>query len=78
MVISIRFKDKNKVFRGKVYDFLLHEEEEIPKEGDIVRLLDESFDYRFYGTRVRVEAVRKRRKEDLNLEVVRYIKKDLD
>jgi len=78
MVISIRFKDKNKVFQGKVYDFLLHEEEEIPKEGDIVRLLDESFDYRFHGTRVRVEAVRKRKKEDLNLEVVRYIKKDLD
>lgn len=78
MVISIRFKDKNKVFRGKVYDFLLHEEEETPKEGDIVRLLDENFDYRFYGTRVRVEAVRKRRKEDLNLEVVRYIKKELD
>ena len=58
MIISIRFKDKNKVFRGKTYDFNLVKGARVPKQNDIVRMVDENGDYRFYGTRVRVENIR--------------------
>ena len=57
MIISIRFKDKNKVFRGKIYDFNLVKGARVPKQNDIVRMVDENGDYRFYGTRVRVENI---------------------
>lgn len=58
MIISIRFKDKNKVFRGKTYDFNLIKGARVPKKNEIVRMVDSNNDYMFYGTRVRVEAVR--------------------
>ena len=46
MVITVQFKDRNKNFRGRTYDYLLHKEEDIPKNGDIIRMMDEN-DIRF-------------------------------
>ena len=40
MVITVQFKDRNKNFRGKTYDYILHKEETIPKNGEIIRLMD--------------------------------------
>lgn len=57
-IVTIRFKDKNKVFRGKTYDYILFQNEDIPKVGDIIRMLDQNYEYICYGTRVRVEQVR--------------------
>ena len=45
MVITVQFKDRNKNFRGKTYDYLLHKEEDIPKNGDIIRMMDENYNY---------------------------------
>lgn len=57
-IISVRFKDKNKVFKGKTYDYILFQEEDIPKVGDIIRMLNQDYEYICYGTRVRIEQVR--------------------
>lgn len=79
MVISVQFKDKNKNFRGKSYDYLLHKEEKIPCRGEIVRLMDEDYEYKHYGTRVMVTKVRMAATEDRDkLDVVRYISTTLD
>ena len=56
-IISVQFKNKSKEFVGKSYDFLLNAEEETPKRGDIIRLMDNNDSWLFYGTRVRVEDV---------------------
>lgn len=76
MIISIRFKDKNKIFRGKVYDFNLVKGAKVPKQNDIVRMVDENGDYCFYGTRVRVENVRNG--YDNQLDYVDTIESDLN
>ena len=78
MVISIQFKDKYKVFKGKLYDFKLAKGEEIPKKNSVVRLMDnKAKDYLFYGTRVRVADVKFDVNED-ELEEVTYIESSLD
>lgn len=58
MFISVQFKDKNKVFRGKHYDYEIANGEEIPKVGSIIRMMDENYDFVCYGTRVKVMAVK--------------------
>lgn len=79
MKISIRFKDKNKVFRGRTYDYLLAKDEEVPKVGDIIRLLDNDYNYLHYGTRTRVENVSAAKEEDKGLLTkVRLIQSSLD
>lgn len=79
MIISVQFKDKNKNFRGKSYDCLLHKEERIPRCGEIVRLMDEDYEYKHYGTRVMVTNVRMAATGDKDkLDVVRYISTTLD
>lgn len=59
MYISAMFKDKNKVFKGKAYDFELHPSETVPPVGSIVRLMDEDYEYLYYGTRMKVVGVKK-------------------
>lgn len=59
MFISVQFKDKNKNFRGKCYDYELVEGIEVPATGSIIRMLDEDYDFVCYGTRVKVTAVKK-------------------
>ncbi len=73
MVITVQFKDRNKNFRGKTYDYLLHKEEDIPKNGDIIRMMDENYGYLYHGTRTRIVNVRKETGRDMGLKVIRYI-----
>ncbi len=54
MFITVQFKDKNKIFRGKTYDYELNEEEKIPEKGSIIRMVDNNYNYICYGTRVKV------------------------
>lgn len=58
MYISVQFKDRNKVFKGKTYDYKLDEKEKIPKKGAIVRMFDEDNEFVAYGTRVKVVDVK--------------------
>ena len=73
MVITVQFKDRNKNFRGRTYDYLLHKEEDIPNNGDIIRMMDENYNYLCYGTRTRIVNVRKEMERDSGLKVIRYI-----
>ena len=78
MFIGVQFKNRNKEFTGKVYDFELHKDEDIPKEGDIVRLMDEDFIYVFNGTRVKVVEVKAKLATPEEVGVVRYIESSMD
>ena len=73
MVITVQFKDRNKNFRGRTYDYLLHKEEDIPNNGDIIRMMDENYNYLYYGTRTRIVNMRKETERDMGLKVIRYI-----
>lgn len=77
-IISVQFKNKNKEFTGKIYDFLLNNEEEAPSNGDIIRLMDNSYDYKFYGTRLKVVDAKFVAEPPLDLEEVRYLKASMD
>ena len=79
MVVTVQFKDRNKIFRGKTYDYLLHKEEDIPKSGDIIRMMDESYGYLYHGTRVKVISLRHSVPSDKEkLSVIRYVAATLD
>ena len=78
MFIGIQFKNKKKEFVGKTYNFELSEGEDIPTEGDIVRLMDEDYDLMFYGTRTKVVKVTPSIENKDNLIKVRYIKVSLN
>ena len=74
MVITVQFKDRNKNFCGKTYDYILHGEEKLPKNGAIIRMMDSEYNYICNGTRVRVESVRHTSVSDmLKLSTIRYI-----
>lgn len=57
MFISVQFKDKNMNFRGKLYDY---EVSVAPKQGAIIRMLDENNNYVAHGTRVKVVEVKEK------------------
>lgn len=57
MFISVQFKDKNKIFKGKTYDYELLTNV-TPQVGDIIRMLDKDNEPVCYGTRVKVVAVK--------------------
>jgi hypothetical protein len=78
MVVSVKFKDKNKIFRGHSYDYRLNKEEKIPKVGAIIRMMDNDYNWKCYGTRVRIENIRKETVEDINLDEIRYLETTLD
>lgn len=59
MVVSVQFKNKDKVFLGKEYDYLLSNEEEVPKKGSIIRMMDTDYNFLYSGTRVKVVGVKK-------------------
>lgn len=58
MVVSVQFKNKNKEFTGRIYDYELCEGEVVPEKGDIIRMLDENYELMCYGTRVKVVDVK--------------------
>lgn len=76
MYISVQFKNKNKDFVGKAYDYLLNKEEIPPEKGDIIRMMDDNYNYICYGTRVKVVDVVNADKD--NLTSIRYVKTTLD
>lgn len=47
MYITVQFKDKFKVFKGKTYDFELAPAEEIPKVDSIIRMYTPDFSKQF-------------------------------
>lgn len=60
MFITIQFKDSKGTFHGRTYDYELCEDEAEPIQcGDIIRMMDENYDYLCYGTRVKVLDVKK-------------------
>lgn len=58
MFVTVQFKDRNKVFKGRTYDYLLNREETVPQVGQIIRLMDDNYSYLCYGTRVKVVGVK--------------------
>jgi hypothetical protein len=78
MFISVQFKNRNNEFVGKTYDFELHKDEDVPTEGDIVRLMDKDFEYKFYGTRVKIVEVKAELAAPAEVDVVRYIESSMD
>lgn len=59
MFVNVQFKNRQKQFTGKIYSYELCSDEITPKENDIIRLMDENYNYINYGTRVRVNSTSK-------------------
>lgn len=78
MVISVQFKDSNKIFRGKTYDYILNKNEEPPKKNSIIRMMDKNYDWIANGTRVLVKDIREDKFTDTNLLEIKYINATLD
>ena len=77
MFVTVQFKDRNKVFKGRTYDYLLNREETVPRVGQIIRLMDDNYNYLCYGTRVKVVGVKETSevKEPVS---VRYVEASLE
>lgn len=79
MYVNVKFKNRKMEFIGKTYSYELAADEEVPKDGEIVRLMDEDYNYLNHGTRIRVESTSKvpvgKVAEYLR---VRYVKATLD
>lgn len=58
MFISVQFKNKEKIFGGKHYDFELIQGDEVPAIGSIIRMMDEDYNFVCYGTRVKVTGIK--------------------
>ena len=58
MFITVQFKDKNKVFKGRTYDFKLAKDVVPPRSGDIIRMYNEDGGKCCNGTRVKVVDVK--------------------
>lgn len=58
MFITVQFKDKEKNFKGKKYDFKLAKNEALPRSGDIIRMYNEDGGKCCNGTRVKVVDVK--------------------
>ena len=82
MYITVQFKNKNKDFVGKLYDYALNKEETPPKQGDIIRMMDDNYNYKFYGTRVKVVDVFNNEKKlnvpKENVASIRYIQSSME
>lgn len=76
MVVSVQFKNRDKQFVGKTYDYELCEDERVPTKGDIIRMLDENYDLMCYGTRVKVVDVK--RSSDRVQTKIRYMEASMD
>ena len=58
MFITVQLKDKNKVFKGRTYDFKLAKDVVPPRSGDIIRMYNEDGGKCCNGTRVKVVDVK--------------------
>lgn len=77
MFVTVQFKNKDKVFRGKTYDYELSEEEVVPERNSIIRMLDEDYNYICNGTRVKVVDI-KDSSISAGATKIRYISTTLD
>lgn len=60
MYITVQFKDKNKVFKGRQYDYILNDnEKKIPEKNTIIRMMDNNYDWISNRTRVKVVDIKK-------------------
>ena len=59
MYITVQFKDKNKVFKGRQYDYILNDNEKTPEKNTIIRMMDNNYDWIANGTRVKVIDIKK-------------------
>lgn len=78
MIVTVQFKNKDKVFSGKTYDYILNKNEEVPKQGSIIRMMDKNYNYIYNGTRVKVVALRKEKFSDSLLTEIKYVTSTLD
>mgnify|MGYP003540026991 CR=1 FL=1 len=78
MVVTVQFKDKNKVFKGRTYDYLLNKNEEKPVIGSVIRMMDNDYNWLANGTRVKVVDTREKKFTDTNLEEIKYMTATLD
>lgn len=78
MVVTIQFKDKNKIFKGRTYNFILNKNENPPKKDSIIRLMDNEYNYIYNGTRVKVINIRPQHFTDINLFEIKYVMATLD
>ena len=77
MYITVQFKDKFKIFKGKTYDFKLAPAEEIPKVGSIIRMYTPDFSKTVCNaTRVKVVGLKK--ESNSASEMISYIETSLD
>lgn len=76
MIITVQFKDKNKVFKGKTYDYE-SVDTEIPKKNDIIRLMDEDYNFLCNATRVKVVNV-KSGSSPFPLQKIRFLKSSME
>lgn len=58
MFITVCFKNKEKVFGGKRYDYELVKNEPVPALNSIIRMVDENDNPVCYKTRVKVVAIK--------------------
>ena len=78
MFITVQFKDKNKNFKGRTYDFKLAKDVVPPRSGDIIRMYNEDGGKCCNGTRVKVVDVKVySRTADLK-KIIRYEEAALD
>ena len=77
MFVTVQFKDINHVFKGKLYDYELNKEEEVPEKGSIIRMLDEDYNYICNGTRVKVVDI-KATSTRVEPTVIRYIQSSME
>ena len=76
MYITVQFKDKNKVFKGRKYDYILNDNEKIPEKNTIIRMMDNNYDWIANGTRVKVVDIKKYSKTAT--QEIRYVEDTID
>lgn len=76
MYITVQFKDKNKIFKGRKYDYILNDNEKIPEKNTIIRMMDNNYDWIANGTRVKVVDIKKYSKTAT--QEIRYIEDTID
>lgn len=76
MYITVQFKDAQKNFRGRTYDYEVYEDEPTLTKGDIIRMMDNDLNYICNGTRVKVVDVKNT--STTALTKIRVLKTSLD
>lgn len=77
MFISVQFKNAKKQFVGKTYEYeICADEPDRPECGDVIRMMDENYNYICNGTRVKVVAVKKM--SECPCRAIRFVRATMD